>query len=101
LNIKHLEMKNFLSTYFLCMYYGGPVVSHVKVVLVFGGTGVTDPFPMPGTDVFYPNAWATIDGYEIGGVVFNSLSTANGTFVVQGQFDNAANACTTKSWISP
>jgi hypothetical protein len=59
---------------------------------------VTDPFPTPGSNPSYPQAWNTIDGSEIGDVCAKSgnepLVTPKLSYVVQSEWDNKANACT-------
>jgi hypothetical protein len=62
---------------------------------------ITDPFPTPGSNPSYPQAWNTIDGFEIGDLcVFsnNTLITPQRTYVVQSLWDNFANGCTSRTW---
>jgi hypothetical protein len=69
---------------------------------------ITDPFPTPGSNPGYPQAWNDVQGAEIGDLcamgggnnVLTSTS-ANLTFAVQSEWDNAAGQCTSQSWTSP
>ena len=57
---------------------------------------VTDPFPTPGDKPAFPQAWNTTDGQEIGDLcaqINTTLTTANRTYVLQQQWDNATAAC--------
>lgn len=59
---------------------------------------VSDPFPTPGNQPAYPQAWNTSDGQEIGDLCASSsgqLTTASDTFMIQGEWDNASNSCVT------
>jgi hypothetical protein len=64
---------------------------------------VTDPFPTPGDKPGYPQAWNSTDGQEIGDLCAggnNSVSSPNGNYTVQSEWDNSINACTSKDWVS-
>ncbi len=59
---------------------------------------VTDPFPTPGDNPAYPQAWNTTGGEEIGDLCASTsgdLNTAEGAYSVQGEWDNATNDCVT------
>jgi len=59
---------------------------------------VTDPFPTPGNNPAYPQAWNTTDGQEIGDLCASTsgeLSTAGQSYRVQGEWDNFSNSCAT------
>jgi len=65
---------------------------------------IDDPFPTPGSNPAYPQAWNTVDGSEIGDLCTstnNNLIVPGGKFIVQSEFDNSKGACTTSAWKSP
>jgi hypothetical protein len=65
---------------------------------------VTDPFPTPGNTPAFPQAWNTTDGNEIGDLCADNntqLTTQGLTYVLQQEFDNAANACAPGPYQSP
>ncbi len=63
---------------------------------------VTDPFPTPGSNPAYPQAWNDTQGSEVGDLCAGTSNTLTGTggktYKIQGEWDNAAGACTTKTW---
>jgi hypothetical protein len=62
---------------------------------------ITDPFPTPGSQPAFPQAWNTTDGQEIGDLCSGSsgnLVVGDATYVLQQEFDNKAGACTTASY---
>lgn len=64
----------------------------------------TDPFPTAGNTPAYPQAWNATDGSEIGDLCAftqNNLTTQGQTYLIQGEWDNASNDCTTSSYTSP
>lgn len=67
---------------------------------------VTDPFPTPGTQAAYPQAWNDRQGAEIGDICAGSNNTLKAlsskrSFIVQSEWDNNDNKCTSKTWESP
>ncbi len=65
---------------------------------------VTDPFPTPGSNPAYPQAWNDSQGSEVGDLCSstNTLRTSGGkSYVVQAEFDNTTGSCTTRNWTSP
>lgn len=65
---------------------------------------ITDPFPTPGSNPAYPQAWNTVDGSEIGDMCATSgnsiLAAGAVNYVVQSEWDNSKNACTVSDWVS-
>lgn len=67
---------------------------------------VTDPFPTPGSDPAYPQAWNDSQGYEIADKCAGSDNTltavASGrTFAVTSEWSNKSNGCTRSNWTAP
>lgn len=66
---------------------------------------ITDPFPTPGSNPAYPQAWNTTDGSEIGDICAssgnNSLAAGKLTYAVQSEWDNKSASCTRSNWTSP
>ncbi len=61
---------------------------------------ITDPFPTPGSNPAYPQAWNTSNGYEIADLCENNspttLNTKSGrSYAVTTLFDDRTNACST------
>lgn len=61
---------------------------------------ITDPFPTPGSNPSYPQAWNTKSGEEISDVCPNSSTvTSHGaTYTVTQNWDNRAGACAKGPW---
>lgn len=57
---------------------------------------VTDPFPTPGDQPSYPQAWNAADGEEIGdlcGGIATSLKSGPATYTLQQEWQNSINSC--------
>src|SRR5581483_7502587 len=64
---------------------------------------ITDPFPTPGTKPAYPQAWNDNQGNEVGDLCQGSndtLAYTGGNYVIQSEFDNSKNGCTSATWKS-
>ncbi|MHB2026797.1 MAG: hypothetical protein ACYCPQ_09225 [Elusimicrobiota bacterium] len=63
---------------------------------------VTDPFPTPGTNPAYPQAWNTTTGDEIADICEDNppayVSGNGGTSAVAQLWDNSANVCAAGPW---
>lgn len=62
---------------------------------------VTDPFPTPGSNPSFPQAWNTTDGQEIGDLCAGQSSTVTGhgiTSKVQHEWDNNTSSCNGGPW---
>jgi hypothetical protein len=62
---------------------------------------VTDPFPTPGSNPAYPQAWNTNDGQEIADICQSESGTVTGhgnTSKVSGEWDNNSFSCLTGPW---
>ncbi|MDE2238111.1 MAG: hypothetical protein KGK30_09495, partial [Elusimicrobia bacterium] len=62
---------------------------------------VTDPFPTPGSNPAYPQAWNTSDGEEVADLCVGGDSTVTGhglTSVVQQLWDNRTHSCLKGPW---
>jgi hypothetical protein len=65
---------------------------------------ITDPFPTPGTQPGYPQAWNDDQGNEIADLCAgtnNIVTSSKGTYTVSSEWDNNANGCTDRTWTSP
>ncbi|MGI9170606.1 MAG: hypothetical protein ACR2FH_10620, partial [Caulobacteraceae bacterium] len=68
------------------------------------GEAVTDAIPTPGSHPAYPQAWNTVDGFEIGDLCESRHGTLTGggeSYTVQEMFTNSTNACATGNFTSP
>ena len=64
---------------------------------------VTDPFPTPGSTPAFPQAWNTTSGDEIADLCTagaGTLQTANGSYAVSKQWDNASTSCVGGPYVS-
>jgi hypothetical protein len=62
---------------------------------------ITDPFPTPGSQPAFPQAWNTTDGQEIGDLCSGNsgqLTAGDATYVLQQEFDNKAGSCTVATY---
>jgi hypothetical protein len=62
---------------------------------------ITDPFPTPGDQPAYPQAWNDAGGQEIADLCQDTSGTVTGHGVsstVSGEWDNAAGGCSTGPW---
>jgi hypothetical protein len=62
---------------------------------------VTDPFPTPGSNPAFPQAWNTSDGQEIADLCQSSNGSVTGhglTSTVSGLWDNASSSCLSGPW---
>ena len=62
---------------------------------------VTDPFPTPGSNPGYPQAWNDNQGSEVGDLCADSSDTlraGNKSYKVQSEYDNATASCTSRTW---
>ena len=62
---------------------------------------ITDPFPTPGSQPAFPQAWNTTDGQEIGDLCSGNsgnLTAGDTTYVLQQEFDNKAGSCTVATY---
>ncbi|MGI9170218.1 MAG: hypothetical protein ACR2FH_08600 [Caulobacteraceae bacterium] len=65
---------------------------------------ITDAIPTPGSHPAYPQAWNTVDGFEIGDLCESRHGTLSGggeSYTVQEMFTNSTNACATGNFTSP
>ena len=65
---------------------------------------MTDPFPTPGSNPAYPQAWNTTSGDEIGdlcAVSSTPLKVQNMTYLLQKEYSNAAGSCASGPYQSP
>lgn len=61
---------------------------------------ITDPFPTPGSNPSFPQAWNTKDGFEVGDLCQSNTATLKGrgaSYTIQQEWDNSTHACTTAS----
>jgi len=62
---------------------------------------ITDPFPTPGNNPSYPQAWNTTDGQEIGDLCAQGSSTVTGHGIVskvQWEWQNSIGGCSKGPW---
>jgi hypothetical protein len=62
---------------------------------------ITDPFPTPGTNPAYPQAWNDAGGSEIGDLCTDGNSTVTGhgiTSAVQWEYDDSISGCNQGPW---
>lgn len=86
--------------------YGMDFISSMTVISSHEFTeATTDPFPAPGNQVVWPQAWNAVDGSEIGDLCAGGNSVLNvgpsNSYSVQSEFDNSKNGCSSNTWSSP
>ena len=85
------------DAYYLVMPDCGDSFSGVTVVTSHElAEAITDPDPTPGSNPDYPQAWNDASGNEVGDLCESSsgsVSTALGTFSVQGIWDERSQGC--------
>ena len=65
---------------------------------------VTDPFPTPGSNPTFPQAWNTTDGNEVGDLCAGNATqlTSKGlSYNLQQEYDNTISGCTSGPFQSP
>ena len=82
--------------------FGGSVFDSTTIVASHEVTeAITDPFPTPGSNPAYPQAWNTVDGSEIGDLCSSTtatVSTSQRTYSIQGEYDNSTSSCKSGSY---
>jgi hypothetical protein len=85
--------------------YGSDVFNSISAISSHEYTeAVTDPFPTPGNYPAYPQAWNDVEGSEIADICAGSndlLKFGKNYYVIQSEWDNAANTCSDRKWYSP
>ena len=64
---------------------------------------MTDPFPTPGDNPSFPQAWNTVDGEEVGDLCTEQTAPLSGgatVYQVQEIWSNKTNACSTNASFS-
>lgn len=82
--------------------FGGNAFDSMTIVSSHEMTeAITDPFPTPGNNPAFPQAWNTSDGQEIGDLCAQGSSTVTGHGIVskvQWEYDNSISACNKGPW---
>jgi hypothetical protein len=88
---------------FGCGFAGSPFDSTTIVASHEVTEAITDPFPTPGSNPAFPQAWNTTDGNEIGDLCASSTASVVGakTYAIQGEYDNSISACKTGTYKAP
>ena len=63
---------------------------------------ITDPFPTPGTNPSFPQAWNTVDGYEIADLCqagSSTLKTSAKSYKLSNEWNNSTGSCTKNDWV--